>query len=71
MMPCDKTGKQSFVSEQSADHALSEIQKTQRRRRLKRGKVPMRSYRCNFCDQWHLTSSSWTSDRRQKGRRAA
>lgn len=37
-------------TEESAENALKGL------RRSNRSKIPVRSYSCNFCGGWHLTS---------------
>jgi hypothetical protein len=48
---CGKGGKLRYRTRSSAEHALAHL--------IVHGnpsQVPVRAYRCNSCDGWHLTS---------------
>jgi hypothetical protein len=48
---CDRTAKVSYRDEHSANRAIVNITNNSNR-----DEVPVRSYKCPFCAQWHLTS---------------
>lgn len=53
-MPCAKI---TYSTKQFADYDIKRIAKIS-----KRSKVPVRSYQCKQCGQWHLTSTEKQGD---------
>jgi hypothetical protein len=52
MTKCTITNKVRFRTQNDADKAVTEIKKNP----VKRGKEPVRSYYCDRCQGYHLTS---------------
>lgn len=61
---CSRTGKPMFPNELEANLALADIQRSNaHHRRRKYREEPVRSYPCEFCHQWHLTSQDKNQNR--------
>lgn len=54
---CGRTGKRKFDSELEANIAVAAVQLRYKKHRSQSHlhTEPQRSYRCEFCDQWHMT----------------
>lgn len=50
---CNK--KRTFITKKEADFRISEIKKINKKRHYKK-REPVRSYQCDLCGQFHLTS---------------
>jgi hypothetical protein len=60
---CSRTGKQSYFSKLDADLAITRVaQRNTRHRKRAYREEPMRSYRCEFCGCWHLSSQRKRSE---------
>lgn len=55
---CTAADKKSYPSELEANLQMATIAFMQNSKHAKRGfrEEPCRSYRCEFCHEWHLTS---------------
>lgn len=54
---CLKTGKDRYPDKLECDLAIADIQRSNNHhRRRKYRDEPSRSYECNFCSSWHMTS---------------
>jgi hypothetical protein len=60
---CATTGKRMYASEAEAQatgrHQMSQrvrVVLTARRKQEESGSLQLRTYRCLYCDSWHLTS---------------
>lgn len=65
---CSTTGKDRFPSKLEAELAIADIQrrnKSNRRRKFR--EEPSRSYRCEFCGTYHLTSQSKNEESPDRG----
>lgn len=60
-IPC-KT-KSSFGSRLEAESALATARSQWRRNPSRAEQPPVRVYRCDFCDRWHMTHQLEWSDR--------
>jgi hypothetical protein len=59
MAKCYKTKKDCFPTRFECDIARAEIAKNSVKHRKQRFReLPVRSYQCEFCHQWHHTSQS-------------
>lgn len=57
--------KEFFISESDAKYRLAYIRKMTADNKLKyhSDKIPIRVYKCNHCDYWHLTSQELRTDK--------
>lgn len=56
---CLRTGKPMFPNKLEADLAIADTQRSNsHHRRRKFRDEPTRSYECEFCHSWHLTSQA-------------
>lgn len=51
------TGKKQFATEEAADEAAVVLTRSNLRRPREDGRTACRSYRCEDCGQWHVTST--------------
>jgi hypothetical protein len=60
---CNRANKEMFPTQLDADLAISAIRGHNARRRKQRFRdEPKRSYQCEFCFHWHMTSQEKRSD---------
>jgi hypothetical protein len=55
-MACEKRGYPSFRLAQEVINKAKHPRGTFKKFRQRKDKIPLRSYRCPECGQWHLTS---------------
>ncbi len=61
---CSTSGKRCYSSKE-ADITISSARKCKyRKNRMDCKKIPRRKYYCKDCQSYHLTSTSWTRDRK-------
>jgi hypothetical protein len=61
---CSRTGKQRFPTQMEADLAVASIHSTNAHHRHRKYRdEPQRSYRCEFCGDWHFTSQGRSENR--------
>ena len=54
---CNRTQKDKFPSRLEADLAIADIQRSNNHNRHRKYREePQRSYNCEFCGSWHMTS---------------
>lgn len=51
------TGKHQYPTEEVADVAAAKVTRSNLRRPREDGRTACRSYRCEDCGQWHVTST--------------
>lgn len=57
MARCSTTGKTKYPNRLEADLAIADIGRAvAHHRKNKNRETPTRSYRCEFCRSWHMTS---------------